>query len=406
MKFPKIGPAFLVTAAFIGPGTVITASLAGANYGYVLLWALLFSAVATIILQEMSARLGIITQQGLGENIRSQLNNPILRNLGIVLVVCAIVVGNAAYQGGNISGASLGISGITAANIPANIWPVLIGFTAFILLWTGSYKLIEKSLIVLVGLMSVSFIATMVMTQPNIISLLSGLFTPHIPDGATLTVIALIGTTVVPYNLFLHASSVHEKWKSIENLPEARKDLYISVPIGALISMAILSTAATAFFGSQVSIKSAADLAPSLEPIFGSFSSIFMAIGLFSAGISSAVTAPLAAAFALKGVLGLTSKSGKSALSDFRFKIIWITILILGVIVASSGYKPINIIWFAQVANGILLPIVTAFLLWVMNTNALGKHRNSLIQNFLGGLVLIVTLMLSGRSLMSAFGLL
>jgi len=406
VKFPQIGPAFLVTAAFIGPGTVITASLAGANYGYVLLWALLFSAVATIILQEMSARLGIITQQGLGENIRSQLSNPIIRNIGILLVVSAIVIGNAAYQGGNISGASLGISGIVKAELPLSIWPLFIGVTAFVLLWTGSYKIIEKALILLVGLMSFSFLATMIMTQPDISALLTGLFSPQIPKGATLTVIALIGTTVVPYNLFLHASSVHEKWKSVENLPEARKDLYISVPLGALISMAILSTAATAFFGSQVSIKSAADLAPALEPIFGSFSGILMAIGLFSAGISSAVTAPLAAAFALKGVLGFEKEPASSVLSDARFKLIWIAILVLGVAVASSGYKPVSIIWFAQVANGILLPIVTAFLLWIMNTSALGKYKNSMVQNLLGGSVLLVTLMLSGRSLMSAFGLL
>ena len=406
MKFPQIGPAFLVTAAFIGPGTVITASLAGANYGYVLLWALLFSAIATIILQEMSARLGIVTQQGLGENIRNQLHNPIIRNISLLLVVSAIVVGNAAYQGGNISGASLGISAILAVDFLSNTWPIVIGVIAFFLLWTGSYKLIEKTLIILVALMSVSFVVTMFLTKPDLTAVFSGLFIPQIPTGATLTVIALIGTTVVPYNLFLHASSVSEKWKSAEDLPKARKDLYISVPLGALISIAILSTAATAFFGSQISIKSAADLAPSLEPMFGSFSGILMALGLFAAGISSAVTAPLAAAYALKGVLGFASTDNRSILSDKRFKLIWISILLLGVSVASSGYKPVNIIWFAQVANGILLPIVTLFLLWIMNTNALGQFKNNSIQNLLGGSVLLVTLLLSGRSLMSAFGLL
>jgi len=405
LKFPQIGPAFLVTAAFIGPGTVITASLAGANYGYALLWALLFSTVATMVLQEMSARLGIITQQGLGENIRSQLSNPFARSLGVLLVVSAIVIGNAAYQGGNISAAGLGVSAIVPS-LPANIWPFLIGVMAFLLLWTGSYKVIEKTLITLVALMSFAFVITMIMTKPDIVSLITGLLTPKIPAGATLTVIALIGTTVVPYNLFLHASTIHEKWKSEKYLPNARKDLYISVPLGALISMAILSTGATAFFGSQVSISSAADLAPSLEPMFGPFSGILMATGLFAAGISSAVTAPLATAYALRGILGHSTRSGVSALSDIKFKFIWITILVLGVAVASSGYRPISIIWFAQVANGILLPIITIFLLWIMNTKVLGQYKNSLIQNLLGGAVFLVTLLLSGRSLMSAFGLL
>lgn len=407
MKLPQIGPAFLVTAAFIGPGTVITTSLAGANFGYALLWALLFSALATIILQEMSARLGVVTQLGLGENIRAQLHNPLTRNLGILLVVSAIAIGNAAYQGGNISGASLGLSEIAGDKAPYLIWPLLIGLTAFLLLWTGSYKLIEKSLISLVALMSISFIATMLITSPDLGLIFSGLLSPQIPDGATLTVIALIGTTVVPYNLFLHASSVKEKWSSPSQLHLARKDLYISVPIGALISMAILSTAATAFFGHQISIQSAADLGPALEPLFGSFSGILMAIGLFAAGISSAVTAPLAAAYALSGILGISSKSNsaKSILQTKSFKMIWISILLLGVVVATSGYRPVSIIWFAQVANGILLPVVTCFLLWVMNSQQLGKHKNNPLQNILGFLVLLVTIGLSARSLSAAFGL-
>jgi Mn2+/Fe2+ NRAMP family transporter len=410
MKFPQMGPAFLVTAAFIGPGTVITASLAGANFGFSLLWALLFSVVATIILQEMAARLGVVTQQGLGENIRQSLTHPTLRYAATFLVVSAIVIGNAAYQGGNLSGASLGLSGLfrNANQIQAGnvIWPMVIGAIAFILLWTGKYKVIEKSLVLLVALMSLSFIATLILSKPDLVELFGGLVTPHIPTGASLTVIALIGTTVVPYNLFLHSASVSRKWKNASDLPLVRKDLYVSISLGGLISMAILSTAATAFFGQQVQIQSAADLAPALAPIFGTWSEILMALGLFSAGISSAITAPLAAAFALNGILNLDNGSDEGSLSKRKFRLIWMTILILGTLVASSGYRPISIIWFAQVANGILLPVVTVFLIWIMNHQKLGKYRNTLLQNLLGASVLLITLLLSGRSLMSAFGLL
>jgi len=404
MKLPQIGPAFLVTAAFIGPGTVITASIAGANYGFALLWALLFSVIATLILQEMTARLGIVTQQGLGENIRRACKTPLLRNIAIVLVLSAVVVGNSAYQSGNISGASLGLISLfenSGNKVPfANaLFPVLIGVFAFILLISGSYKLIEKALIALVALMSFAFIVTFLLTKPDISVLFSGLFTPVIPDGATLTVIALIGTTVVPYNLFLHAASVSKKWQSPTQLNEARKDLMISIPLGGLISMAILSTAATAFFSQQHSITSAADLAPSLQPLFGDMAGVFIGIGLFAAGISSAVTAPLAAAFALSGILGLNK-----SLDANSFKAIWLTVLILGILGASLGYKPIAIIWFAQVANGILLPIVTIFLLWIMNNKILGKYKNNTWQNVFGAIVVCVSLLLSGRSLLSAFG--
>jgi NRAMP (natural resistance-associated macrophage protein)-like metal ion transporter len=405
MKFPQIGPAFLVTAAFIGPGTVVTASIAGANFGYSLLWALLFSVVATIILQEMTARLGIVTQQGLGENIREACKHPALRVGAICLVVSAIVVGNSAYQSGNIAGASLGLIGVfeqstdTSKNLNA-LFSIIIGLAAFLLLITGSYKIIEKTLIVLVTLMSLAFLFTFILTKPDLSKLFSGLFTPHIPDGATLTVIALIGTTVVPYNLFLHAASVAKKWQSPTQISQARKDLYISIPLGGLISMAILSTAATAFFGQQLVISSAGDIAPSLQPLFGDSASLFLGLGLFAAGVSSAVTAPLAAAFALSGILNLSKD-----LHAKSFKAIWISVLFLGVAGASLGYKPVNIIWFAQVANGILLPIVTLFLLWIMNTSALGIYKNNKWQNSLGFIVVLVSILLSGRSLMSAFGL-
>jgi len=406
MKLPKVGPAFLVTAAFIGPGTVITASMAGANYGLTLIWALLFAMIATLVLQEMAARLGIITQQGLGENIRQAISQPFWRTLTILLVVSAIVIGNGAYQSGNISGASLGLASISEqlslsiayTNV---VFPVLIASVAFILLYTGSYKLIERALVVLVGLMSMAFLVSFFLTKPDWAGLISSMFAFELPTGAGLTVIALIGTTVVPYNLFLHAATASKKWQSSSNLTEARQDLFISIPLGGLISIAIVSTAASAFFGQQLQLQSAADLAPSLQPLFGDWASIFIAIGLFSAGISSAITAPLAAAFALSGILNWNKD-----LNALSFKMTWMTILVIGVVVASLGYKPIAIIWFAQVANGILLPVISVFLLWIMNSQVLGEYRNNLWQNIAGAAVIFIALMLSARSLLSAFGLL
>ncbi len=403
-KLPKIGPAILVTAAFIGPGTVITATLAGANFGFSLLWALLFSVLATIILQEMAARLGIVTQQGLGENIRSHCHTPLIKLLACTLVVSAIVIGNAAYQGGNIAGASLGLTGIfgaTQLTEQISLWPLLIGLLAFAILFTGSYGIIEKALIFLVAIMSLAFLATFIITKPNLTELFSGLFIPSLPSGATLTVIALIGTTVVPYNLFLHSASASEKWRKPEHIKEAKTDLFISIPLGGLITLAIVSTAASAFFGKNIAITNAADISPALQPLFGDLAGIFIAIGLFSAGISSAVTAPLAAAYALNGVLKLGNN-----IASLKFKSIWFIILLLGVFIATTGYQPIKIIWFAQVTNGILLPLIAIFLLWIMNSNQLGQYKNTTGQNIFASIVVVLTLVLSARSLMSAFGML
>ena len=409
MRLTSSGPAILVTAAFIGPGTVITASRAGADYGLALLWALVFSVLATMILQEMTGRLGIVTKQGLGENIRASMNNSLSRWLAIVLVTSAIVIGNAAYQGGNITGAVLAIAPIViipnvTLGVEISSWSLIIGLIALVILWRGQYSLIETSLKLLVGLMSLAFIATFFMTLTNPFDLLSGLI-PSIPDGATLTIIALIGTTVVPYNLFLHSAACAEKWRDSESvataLAQSRHDIKLAIPLGGLISIAIMSTAASAFFASQIELVNLATLSPSLEPTMGKAAPYIMATGLFAAGISSAITAPLAAAFALRGILGLNNQ-----LTDWSFRAIWLTILLLGMGVSALQMRPVNIIWFAQVANGLLLPIITSYLIWVMNSDTLGQFKNNRLQNILGLFVLSVALLLSGRSLMSAFGLL
>ncbi len=217
--FRNLGPGILVSAAFIGPGTVTVCTLAGVNFGFSLLWALLLSIIACIVLQEMAARLGIITQKGLSEVIREELKNPFFKTLAILLIFSAIVLGNAAYEAGNISGAVLGISAIFPAEVipvgpvELNLYSLLIGLLAFLLLFIGNYKLLERVFIGLVALMSLCFIVTAVLAAPNLYDLLKGLFVPTQGSAGILTVIALIGTTVVPYNLFLHASLVSEKWK-------------------------------------------------------------------------------------------------------------------------------------------------------------------------------------------------
>ncbi|SEA48452.1 Nramp family divalent metal transporter [Microbulbifer marinus] len=402
-KYLNIGPATMVAAAFIGPGTVVTASLAGARFGYALLWALLFAIIASMILQEMTARLGVVTRQGLGENIRQTFRQPLARALAILLVVSAIVIGNAAYQSGNIAGASMGLHALTSAigkpALPFNPWPLVIAAIAFALLWRGEYRVIEGALVSLVALMSLAFLATLAITRPDLSALFNGLLRPSIPSGATLTVVALIGTTVVPYNLFLHSSSAAKKWQRPDCLPQARRDIYISIPLGGLISIAIVSTAASAFFGRQFALTGAGDIAASLQPLFGSSAQYFMGIGLFAAGISSALTAPLAAAYALSGILNLQAE-----MRSVGFRLVWLAILVIGTLVATLDMKPVQLIWFAQIANGLLLPVVTGFLLWEMNSQRLGEYRNSRLQNLLGLLVLLITLLLGGRSLMSAFG--
>jgi len=400
--FKNIGPGTLIAAAFIGPGTVTVCTLAGVQYNFTLLWAMLLSIVATIVLQEMAARLGLVYGKGLAETVKNEIKLPIIRTLALVLILSAILVGNAAYEAGNISGGVLGLQTIieggslSIGQFQLNYLSLLIGAIAFILLYIGNYKVIERSLIALVLLMSVSFIVTAIVTQPNIGAVLKGMFTPTIPEEGWLTIIALVGTTVVPYNLFLHASLVREKWKGVNDLKAARKDTYVSIILGGLVSIAIIISAAAIKDGE---VNNAADLAKGLEPLYGSFSKYFLSIGLFAAGITSAITAPLAAAYVARGCFGWEAN-----LKSARFRAVWIFILLLGVVLSSAGWKPVEIIKFAQVANGLLLPIIAGFLLWVVNrSSVLGNYRNTKFQNVLGILIVLTTIILGIRSLEKVF---
>lgn len=404
-KYSISGPGVLVAAAFIGPGTVTTCTITGASFGFTLIWAMVLSIIATIFLQEMAARIGLVTNRGLAEVIRSQIKKPSIRLFAILLILSAIVVGNAAYEAGNISGGVLGIEALGASGaftigaLTINGWSVGIGVLAAIILYIGSYKVLERILVGLVLFMSVAFIITALVTKPDIIAVLKGSFIPSFPEDSIFTIIALVGTTVVPYNLFLHASLVTEKWKGTAALPMAKKDTIVAVILGGLVSIAIIICAA-AIQGQEIS--NAADLAKSLEPLFGEYARYFVGIGLGAAGLTSAITAPLAAAYVVQGCLGW-EKNIKST----KFRWVWGGILFLGILFSSFGYKPIDIIQFAQVANGVLLPIVAGYLIWLANRKQLlGTFVNTPWQNIISIVIWFIVLGLGLKSILKVFGIL
>ncbi|NDV43028.1 Nramp family divalent metal transporter [Flagellimonas sediminis] len=393
----KIGPGVLVAAAFVGPGTIAMCTLAGARFGYALIWALLISILATIVLQGMAGRIGLVTQKGLVDVVREQLGTPWVRNVVLAVVLGAILIGNAAYEGGNIGGATLGLEQIFPNPQIRPFLPMLIGIAIFCLLWFSNYKALERIFVGLVGLMGASFIICALMTKPSLSGILKGMFVPTLPKDSLLTVVALVGTTVVPYNLFLHASLVREKWKSQNDLKVVKWDTIISIALGGLVSMAILITASAAPISD---INNAMDMAKGLEPLFGKMALYFMAIGLLAAGVTSAITAPLAAAYVASSCFGW-----EGGMQDKRFKFTWAFVLLCGVIFLSFDIKPIKVIQFAQVANGVLLPIMALLLLWVVNKKSvMGENRNTLLQNVLGMAIVAFAIFLGAKSILKVIG--
>ena len=404
ISLKNIGPGTVIAAAFIGPGTITMCSIAGAEYGLDLMWALLFSLFVTTILQLTAAKIGLITQKGLSANLLESFDNKILKYLAVALVLSAILVGNTAYQAGNISGGVLGISSIfgqlsySYTDFSINFYSILVGLLAFVILFTGSRRLIERVLIGLVLVMSLAFFTSATIVKPDFYLILKGLFIPKFPEGSLFIIIGLIGTTVVPYNIFLHASLVSDKWTRISDLKFVKIDTLLAVLLGGIISMSVMVTASAI---GDVKIQNASDLALGIEPLFGGFSKLIISLGLFAAGLTSSVTAPLAAAYVTCGCMGWNAN-----VRSKRFRVVWVVVLFMGVLFSSLDFKSIEIIKFAQVANGILLPVIAVFLLIVANNNRLLKnHSNGNLLNLITLIIIMFTLFIGIKSVLTVIGI-
>jgi len=395
-KKSAFGPGFLVAAAFIGPGTVTSCSLAGAQFGYVLIFALIFAIATTLILQEMTGRLSLGSGYDLGQSLREFPQNQVIKILVVILTLSSITFGCAAYEAGNLVGGALGLEMVSP--ISKKIWVLMISLVAAFVLSRKKYRIVEKFLIFLVFFMSLSFLITLILVKPDLLSIFKGMI-PSFPDKSLFLALALVGTTVVPYNLFLHSSTVKEKWKKKEDLRDVKKDLIASIGLGGLISVSIVVTSAVAFYEKGITLESGAQMAQQLKPLFGSFTNLLFGMGLFAAGLSSAITAPYAAAFASSGILGW-----KEGHNSGKFRAVWMGVIGTGLFVSLFDFNPLAIIVFAQVANGLVLPVASIFLLVILNNRQKMKElANTPVQNIVGGLVILLVCFLGIWNILKLF---
>jgi manganese transport protein len=366
----------VIPAAFIGPGTVTTCSKAGAGFGLSLLWALTFSTLATFILQEAAARITVASGKSLGEIIALKYRGRNANWLKMMLFG-AVAFGCAAYQAGNILGAVSGLMLLT--DVPQAVLVTGLGLLAAALLWLGSIRAIANVLAGVVFLMGIAFLVVAFQANAAPAEMLAGAVMPAFPDNSELLIIGLVGTTVVPYNLFL--ASGLSKGQSIS---EMRWGVGLAVLIGGLISMAILLTGTQVpgeFSFQNLSQALANGLGPWAEALFG--------IGLFAAGASSSVTAPLAAAITGQTIFGKNDEKWSHRSKPFR--VVWAVVLFTGLAFGLTDVKPIPAIIAAQAINGVLLPVVAVFLLLAVNDRRLlpGKFVNKTGWNVVMGIVVL-----------------
>ena len=386
----KLGTSSVVVAAFVGPGTVLTCATAGIDFGYALSWILVFSVGATFVLQSFSAGAGILARKGVGEAMRESAQHPLARLVVFVLVVLGLWAGTAAFQTGNLLGASAGMETLADGSISRPIILLALGLVAATIL-ALNLRSLTRILAGLVALMSVVFVVTMILADVDWSAALGGIVTPRLPEGSLVKGLALVGTTVVTYNLFLHASAVKRYWEG-EATPFAwRREILgmaIFLPLGGFISIAILISGAS-FVPPEGGISGIADIAPIIEPAAGQAAKLLFGLGLFAAGITSAVTAPLAAAFGIQEIFGWPRDP-----SNWRFRLVWVSVLVTGLGFALVGRNPLEIIIAAQAANGLLLPFMAGFVLYLT-----ARQKAVTLPAWYKGVGLVVVLITAGLGL-------
>jgi manganese transport protein len=330
----------VISAAFIGPGTVTTAVSAGAQYKFQLLWAVVFATIACIVLQEIAARLVIATDMTLGQLLVKKFG----QGQGAILQLViggTVVFGCAAYEAGNILGA---VSGLTLLiPLDGKILTVLICLVSFLVLWFGGKQWISQLMIALVLIMGVAFVALAASQPADGATVLRGSAIPMIPAGSDLIVLGLIGTTIVPYNIFIGSGISHG-----QTIPLMRIGLGVSVAIGGLI------TAAIVWAGTTVDSFSS----------FEALAAVFMnQVGVFAAGFSSAITSPYAASVVATTVFGFQKK--------WQIRVLWGVVLLTGFFFGISGIKPVPVIVTVQALNGLILPLLVVYLTIIINDHRL-----------------------------------
>ncbi|MBN8652228.1 MAG: divalent metal cation transporter [Cytophagales bacterium] len=342
----------VISAAFIGPGTITTAITAGASFQLSLLWAVVFATVACIVLQEVSARVIISSGLTFGECVQQRFGAGWVK----WLVAVPVLLGCAAYEAGNILGAVSGLALLTSGS--TKLFTIIITVLAATILWRGGSKLISNVMMFLVVIMAIAFAVLAFKATFSFSELLKASVVPQLPVGSEWIALALVGTTIVPYNIFM--GSAISKGNTI---PLMRIGLTVSVINGGVITACILLAGTVA--GTFTSFPALAEI---LKNNSGSWAAVALGVGLFAAGFSSAITSPYAASLIASTVLGSENKN--------RIRLVWAAVLLIGFGFGISDVKPIPVILAVQAMNGFVLPLLAYFLIIMVNDSRLVKPEH------------------------------
>lgn len=374
-----------ISAAFIGPGTVTTALKAGANFQLDLLWAVIFSIISCMVLQEAASRITIASGLTLGEAIQQKYSGTKRINLKDI-ISAGVIFGCIAYQAGNLTGAS---EAVQLFSILSKEWILfIIAITSALLMWKGNIRHITNTLGLLVAIMAILFAFLAFQSGITVHQVFMSSFRPKIPINSSVLVIGLIGTTIVPYNLFLGSGLSRGK-----DLKSTRNGLIPAIAIGGLITICIL------FTGTLLDINfDFKAISETFKIHLGDFGTYAFAIGLFAAGFTSGITAPFAAAITAQSAVMKKHDPGK-----LSFRMTWAIVLCVGLFFSLTNYHPVTLILIAQALNGLILPFVAVSVYLVLNDKNIVPERyaNGKVYNLITLAVVGFTIFLGLNYLMN-----
>ncbi len=393
------GPGAIVAACIIGPGTVTTVSVAGAQFGFGLAWILVLACLVGYFIQRPVMNWTVATGTSVLEGIRDEIGA-----IWSKLIFFGLWLGALAFQAGNFIGASMAMNLIFPA-VPMIVWVSLLSLSAMSIAWFGVYKLLENINRVVMVMLVLTFCLTALAALPRSQGIMSQALTFSIPEGDLLIVLALVATILVPNTLVALSGFMKNKYQdSTYTQEQIRKrsfnDLKINFTLLALISIAILLSAATAFYGTGQTISSAGDMAVQLTPILGSFATIFFAVGLWTAGFSSGLfnltVQPM--------LFGHAFKQSEKPNAPINRTILIVTGIIPVVLVWTFGGSPVELIISAQAINGLLLPVLTIVLFVLTNKkDRMGRFKNTLTSNIINLAIIGLVTILAIRVFLSFF---
>lgn len=382
-----IGPAFLVTVGFIDPGNWATNIAGGSEFNYSLLWVITLSTLMLILLQTMSARLGIVTNRSLADLCRAEFHPAISSILGITIIIASIATALAEFLGAAIGlnllfGIPIWLAGILSAVIVL----FLIGLQRY------GHSVIEHIIIGFVSIIGFAYLIELYLVKPEWNLAVYHSFVPTVNGKSILVAMGMLGAVVMPHNIYLHSSVVRHI-----DFPESEQDVkklfrfelvdtILAMGVGWLINSAMIIVAAAVFFRNGIMVNSIEQASLTLQPLVGDLARLLFGIALLCSGLSSSTTASLAGANVFTGYLNKNKE-----VQGFWFQLGMAVTIIPALIIIAIGLNAYQVLIISQVVLSIQLPFTMIPLLLLTNRKQImGVHANNFILKLLAGLAIII----------------